>query len=135
MGLKKGKRKYRGITHSQRLFALEYVRDGNATRAFLAVRPKVKVTTAGSEGHKLLKNPDVKKLIHSLQTQLVADAAISNEMLIKEAGKIAMVQFDPSFVKVTEKLNALELLMKQRGMLKEIKVNQTFEDFLKEQTP
>lgn len=38
----------------------------NATRSYLVAYPDVKTTTAGTEGHKLLKNPEVRQRVEEL---------------------------------------------------------------------
>lgn len=48
-------------------FALEYVKDLNATAAYLRLKPHVKRTTAGVEGFRLLKNPKTQEAIANVR--------------------------------------------------------------------
>lgn len=47
------------LTDKQRLFSLEYLHDLNATSAYMRAFKTSNAKTAGTEGYRLLKNPDV----------------------------------------------------------------------------
>jgi len=71
----------KGLTEKQKRFVDEYVIDPNATRAYSIAYPKADgepkaVSTCGSEGHKLLQNPKIKKAIDE-RLQTMRDSAIA----------------------------------------------------------
>lgn len=84
-----------GLTQQKRLFAAEYVKDNNATRA--AIRAGYSAATAQQQGSRLLKNVVVRRLIEQLQQQAIAkvqaDTGITLERTLREIARIAF--FDP----------------------------------------
>lgn len=74
-----------GLTPKQELFCQEYIKDMNATQAYLRAGFSKKATTAGVEGHKLLKNPKVKQRIQELQQRVAKKNEITAEWVL---GKI-----------------------------------------------
>lgn len=72
---------------------LEYIRDDNATRAYLAANPGVKRTTAGAEGHKLLKNPEIAAAIAAQREYTASRIELSAERTMLEIARVAY--FDP----------------------------------------
>lgn len=49
------------LTHKQRAFAMEYVKDWNATQA--AIRAGYSTETAGVIGHENLRKPEIRRFI------------------------------------------------------------------------
>jgi len=71
------------VTEKQRLFALEYLKDFNATRAYMEVYDGCNSTSAGANGgSRLLRNSKVKAFLDenivALESEKIADA---NEIL------------------------------------------------------
>lgn len=66
-------------------FCLEYIRQGNVTKAYMAAFPNSKRTSASSNGSKLLNNPKVKlrltELAAEVKTSAIADAKEIQERL------------------------------------------------------
>lgn len=76
-------------------FAHAYIAKGeNATEAYLAVKPNVQRNTAGAEGHRLLKIPEVHKLIEQLRAELRARYALTTDRVIQELARVAY--FNPA---------------------------------------
>lgn len=71
----------------QNAFAVEYVKDRNATQA--AIRAGYSEKTAYSQGNRLLKNDEVKEIIKELEDAAAARSAITQDMVIKELARIA----------------------------------------------
>ncbi len=74
---------------SHKRFCEEYVFDYNATRSYMAAYPNVEATTAGVNGHKLLKNTKIQEFIKELQSDYEKLSGISKLMIIKEHQKLA----------------------------------------------
>lgn len=71
----------------QNAFAVEYVKDRNATQA--AIRAGYSEKTAYSQGNRLLKKDEVKELIKELEDAAAARSAITQDMVLKELARIA----------------------------------------------
>lgn len=81
------------LTPSKRLFVREWLIDRNATRAYMAAFPGVTKRTAGEEGYRLLKNPDVKRVIDREFRATLTALGTSREEVI---GRLIAVAFaDP----------------------------------------
>jgi len=65
----------------------------NATEAYLAVKPNVARNTAGAEGHKLLKIPEIHKAIERRRGEIRAQFALTAERVFQELGRLSY--FDP----------------------------------------
>jgi len=72
---------------------LEYIRDGNATRAYLAANPSCKLTTAATEGSKLLGNPKVAAVVAEQREATAARIELTAERVMLETARLAF--FDP----------------------------------------
>lgn len=71
-------------------FARAYIAKGeNATQAYLEVKPHVARTTAGVEGHKLLKLPRVQRAIAQMRAQLRKRFDLTTERVVHETARIA----------------------------------------------
>lgn len=100
----------------QRAFAVEYVKDRNATQA--AIRAGYSAKTAYSQAHDLLKKPEIQSLIKELEDAAAERSAITVDRIVERLNKIAE---DPR-AKDSDRIRADELLGKYLGMFTE-KVN------------
>ena len=86
-------RKKRGKTTlriDRAMFCKELIKNSmNATEAYLAVNPKVKRTTAATEGYKLLREPETVEILTPLLQELFVDAGIEAEYVFKRWLEIA----------------------------------------------
>lgn len=98
------------MNEKQRAFAVEYVKDRNATQA--AIRAGYSEKTAYSKGNQLLKIIEVKALIQELDDAAAARAAVTVDKIVNRLNKIAE---DPH-AKDADKIRADELLGKYLGM-------------------
>lgn len=83
----------KGLTALQERFALEYVKDFNATRAYQACKPHVSAKTAGVEGYRLLKNPSVQAAAQAARERIANKLELSAERTMQEIARLAY--FDP----------------------------------------
>lgn len=123
------------MTANQRIFADEYLKDRNATRAYMAAyRNVTKAQTAASAGERLLRNVEVSAYIHekleAMSSAAVADAREIMEYLTSvmrgesRASVLArdMTGSDRAIEKPPdekERLKAAELLGKRYGLFSE----------------
>jgi phage terminase small subunit len=77
------------LTPAQERFIEEYLIDLNATRAYMAAHPHVKVTTGNVEGCKLLANPKVAAKVQAGKAALSAATGITAERVLKEIASLA----------------------------------------------
>lgn len=66
-----------------------FASDRNALQAYLAIKPKVKHSTAGVQGCRLLKNPKVQALIEEHELAMQAKFDISEERVLREIARLA----------------------------------------------
>jgi len=74
------------MTPKQEAFVREYLIDLNATQA--AIRAGYSADTAGSQGHDLLKKPEIVASIANAQAKRSARTEITQDMVIRELAKI-----------------------------------------------
>lgn len=74
-------------------FVLEYIKDFNATRAYLRVKPHVKETTAATEAGKLLGKPEIQAALQAASARLVEKMELTSERTLREIARLAY--FDP----------------------------------------
>ena len=98
------------MNEKQRAFAVEYVKDRNATQA--AIRAGYSKKTAYSKGNQLLKIIEVQALIKELEDAAAARSAVTVDKIVNRLNKIAE---DPR-AKDADKIRADELLGKYLGM-------------------
>lgn len=99
------------LTVKQEKFCLEYAKSGNATKSYLsAYSPNNSNSAAGSEAHKLLKNPKIKARLQELHETHNAKKIMQVEEMKTRLTKIAR---DDSNIK--HSLKAIELLAKLGG--------------------
>lgn len=74
-------------------FVHEYLKDSNGTRAFLAIKPHVKESTATVEASKLLRIPRIAEAIRNAQAEAIAkvqkDTGITLERTLREIARLA----------------------------------------------
>lgn len=97
----------------QRAFAVEYVKDRNATQA--AIRAGYSAKTAYAQAHELLKKPEIQTLIKELEDAAAARSGITVDKIVERLNKIAE---DPN-AKDSDRIRADELLGKYLGMFSE----------------
>lgn len=61
----------------------------NATEAYMVIRPNVARTTAGTEGHRLLKVPAIHQAIEEARAKLRAKFALTTERVVQELARVA----------------------------------------------
>lgn len=83
------------LTDRQHAFALEYIKDYNATQA--AIRAGYAESGAGQEGHRLLKNAEIRAIID----QHFADMGVTADRIIAEQAALAFTDM-ADFVDVAE---------------------------------
>lgn len=108
-----GKKK---LNKRQAMFCREYIVDFNATAA--AKRAGYSVKTAYSQGHDLLKHPEVQKRIKKLMKKREEKVSITAEMVVEELAKIATLQEVDFYNKDGSVKRATELSDAQRSALK-----------------
>jgi phage terminase small subunit len=112
-------------------FVEEYLKDLNATQAYLRSHPGASANTARTEGSRLLAKPDIKKLIDEATTQRSKRINISQDEILAELWRVAFADatyFD-EWGKLADKLKALELLGRHVGIF-----NDKLEVWLKKMT-
>ncbi len=95
------------LNPKQKAFAKHYAASKNATEAAKLAGYSKK--TAGSQGHDLLKNPEIKKAINADLSKLAKKADITGERVVK---RIAEFAFDKKHLRASDTLRACELLGK-----------------------
>ena len=101
-----GKKDEKKLNTKQKLFALEYIKEPNATKAAIAAGYSKK--TAYAIGHKLLKIAEIQRLIESKVTKKIEKAELSAEKVLKEIANIAFFNIqdlyneDGTFKKIHE---------------------------------
>lgn len=84
------------LNAQQRLFAHEYVRcKGNATEA--AKNAGYSARSAYSQGHDLLKKPEIKRLVAELEDRQLAKVDASAERVKEELARIAFVDVSRAY--------------------------------------
>jgi phage terminase small subunit len=79
---------------SHRAFVAEYVKDLNATRAYLKVFPKASPAAAATGGARLLRNAQVRLAVEQFLADLEQEAAVTVERLEQELARICFL--DPA---------------------------------------
>ena len=100
------------LTVKQEKFCLEYAKTGNGTRSYLsAYSPNNSNSAAGSEAHKLLKNPKIKARLKEIHERHNAEKIMQVEEMKMRLTNIAR---DEGSIK--NALKAIELLAKIGGL-------------------
>ena len=102
-----------GLTEKQRRFCDEYLVDLNGTRAYMAVYPSVKKEqTASVCAAKLLRNAKVLAYLRESREEQQTRVQIRQDDVLRSIKEIA----EDVDVKPQDRLRALELLGKHRGL-------------------
>jgi hypothetical protein len=108
------------LTIKQEKFCLEYVIDGNASRAYREAydAANMKEATISNSAYKLLQNDEIKAKIEQLRTETTKSSILSIEQRKELLTKIAMSEAydkfgNPSF---TDVRGAIDLLNKMDGV-------------------
>jgi hypothetical protein len=118
--------KVTGLTAIETEFCREFHENGgNGSKAFLKVKPNYKITSAGVESHRWLKNPKIIAEIDRLRaevdkknSEIMQQHNVTREMVVEELTKIgfATVHYP---VEWKDKIRALEMLAKLGGFIME----------------
>ncbi len=113
------------LTKIQMKFCEEYIKDYNATQAYLRASPDANYDTAKSKGCNILKMPLAQDYLTVLEQELYKEKRINAEHIANELADIAFA--DPTGAEGLTyqiKMKALELLQKQLGLQQQsIKAN------------
>lgn len=101
------------MTAKQEAFAIEYLKDKNATQA--AIRAGYSAKTARSIACEMLARPDVQQFVRERQEEAAAKASITAESIAENLKEIAA---NP-LAKDADRIRAYELLGKYVGMFTE----------------
>lgn len=78
----------RPLTEEQQRFVDEYVRDPNATLAYRRAYPGVGYATAGANGHKLLKNPQIQGEIAAARAAQQRRIRVDADRVVREIARV-----------------------------------------------
>ena len=81
----------RGLTASQRLFVAEYVKDWNATRAILRLRPHIGEKSARTEGWRMLTQAAVRAEVNRIEKERAANLRTQAEDIERALAELAYV--------------------------------------------
>lgn len=71
-------------------FADAFIANGeNAVRAYLAVNPGVTYNTAATEGHRLLKDPQVRKIVEARRAVLRERFSLTTDRVMQEQARVS----------------------------------------------
>lgn len=84
-------------TPRQLLFALEYLQDFNATRAYRTVYGAKNDNVAAVEGSKLLRNPKVAPYLDRVLEKATADAEVTVDRILREFIRMAWVDIGEAY--------------------------------------
>jgi phage terminase small subunit len=101
------------MTAKQEAFAIEYLKDKNATQA--AIRAGYSAKTARSIACEMLARPDVQEFVRAKQEEAVKNAEITVDWIVEQYKEIAQ----NVLAKDADKLHALDSLGKYIGMFTE----------------
>jgi phage terminase small subunit len=101
------------MTAKQEAFAIEYLKDKNATQA--AIRAGYSKKTAYSIGCEMLRKPEIQEIIRAEQEKAAAKATLTIEDIAKNLKEIA----SNICAKDSDRIRAYELLGKYLGMFTE----------------
>ena len=76
-----------GLSEKQKFFCMEYTKDMNATQA--AIRAGYSEKTAYSQGHDLLKKPEIKAVIDAILAKRAKDIELDENWVLKRFKEIS----------------------------------------------
>ena len=103
------------LTLKMKAFCEEYVKDYNATQAYLRAYGG-EYTTANNRGCAMLKDSRIKDYIKELQKEGFEQACINAERIAMELAEMAFAEKGDEDYSASIKLKALDLLQKQLGL-------------------
>jgi phage terminase small subunit len=101
------------MTAKQEAFAIEYLKDKNATQA--AIRAGYSAKTARSIACEMLARPDIQQFVREKQEEARANATVTVDGIVDQLKEIAV---NP-LAKDSDRIRALELIGKYLGMFTE----------------
>ena len=101
------------LTVIQRRFLEEYIKDYNATRAYMRAQPNVDYDNAKAIAYQILKKPEAHAYLDQLEKEKFQELRINAEHIATELAKIAFMDDKAS---QKDKMKAMELLQKQLGL-------------------
>ena len=101
------------MTAKQEAFAIEYLKDKNATQA--AIRAGYSKKTAAAIGWELLEHPNIQQIIREKQEEARRNATITVDGIVEQLQEIASNVLS----KDSDRIRALELIGKYLGMFTE----------------
>ena len=113
------------MTPKQRRFALEYLKDLNATQA--AIRAGYSEHTAGSQGERLLRNADIKEFVSGRAEEHESQLEITAERILCELARIGFSDLSQIFAEDGTLLPIHEMPEDARRVLAGIEVEELFE--------
>lgn len=120
------------MTDKQQRFCDEYLLCLNATEA--AIHAGYSESTAAQTASRLLKNKAIKKYIDERQKETQENIEISQADVIKQLSDIGFAKIDLKKIRATDKIKAIELIVKILGLDKDKKdgngiLKELFEEF------
>lgn len=103
------------LTRKEKTFCEEYVRSGNASRAYFFAYDTT-LENARKEYCKVMKKPRVKEYIAALQKAEFDAACITAERIGLKLAEIAFAEKDDAYYTPTHQVKCLDLLQKQLGL-------------------
>lgn len=88
-----GRRSTHMLTPLQERFVFEYLKDFNATRAYMRARPCVSKATADACARRMLGNARISKAIAAEREVLASRMALEAEQVLRETARIAFFDF------------------------------------------
>ena len=101
------------LTNKQKAFLVEYIKDYNATRAYMRACPGVSYDAASAISCRILKKPEAHEFLDQLEQEKFKELRINAEHIATELAKIA---FQDDTASQKDKMKAMELLQKQLGL-------------------
>lgn len=101
------------MTAKQEAFAIEYLKDKNATQA--AIRAGYSAKTAASIAYELLEKPGIQEFIRQHQEEARKNATVTVDGIVEQLREIS----SNVLAKDSDRIRALELIGKYLGMFTE----------------
>lgn len=101
------------MTDRQKRFCEEYLKDCNAKQA--AIRAGYAQSTASSVGAKNLRHPEVQNYLSAQQADTREQTGVTREEIVLQLKKIGLSDMEPGEAKVSDKLKAMDMMIKLLG--------------------
>jgi phage terminase small subunit len=106
------------LSYTEELFVAEYLKDGNGTRAYLAIKPNSSERAAAVSANRLLKKPAVMVALQGEVERKIDVSIASRANLIQEAHDVK--ERAKKSDKLQVELNSIDLKGKLAGIYKEL---------------